>query len=268
MKLSLIILGILLACPCPLSAQDLTKIDRRLVKEPAYQTKQVKYCLLVFGPEAAYRVWLVQDGETLYVDRNGNGDLTEPGEKIEAKKGDATDPAEGCFYFEAGDIPEGKLRHKRLTVVLRKIDHMAQQEEQIKQHLQQYPQARGCMLGLEVEIPGWKGIGLGGRIMQVVALCDAHGVLVWGDAPQSAPVLHLRGPWHLLPFSRQQMMVGRPTDLMLGVGTPGVGPGTTAYVGYEGLMPEKAYPTAEITYPPLRPGEPPLKELFELKERC
>ena len=31
-------------------------------------------------PEAQTRVWIVQDGDTLYVDRNGNGDLTEPGE--------------------------------------------------------------------------------------------------------------------------------------------------------------------------------------------
>jgi hypothetical protein len=65
----------------PAPAGDLTKIDRAIAKEPAYQTKP-RYCLLVFGPQAKTRVWLVQDGNTLCIDRNGNGDLTEPGEKV------------------------------------------------------------------------------------------------------------------------------------------------------------------------------------------
>ena len=58
----------LLACLAPLAAQDLSKIDRTIAKEPVYQSKNVKYCLLVFGPEAKHRVWLVHDGEVLYVD--------------------------------------------------------------------------------------------------------------------------------------------------------------------------------------------------------
>src|SRR5438067_566227 len=41
-------------------AADLAKIDRTIVKEPAYKSAP-KYCLLVFGPEAATRVWLVLD---------------------------------------------------------------------------------------------------------------------------------------------------------------------------------------------------------------
>src|SRR5262245_48209470 len=65
------------------SAADLAKIDRTIAKEPAYKGKP-KYCLLVFGPEAQTRVWLVLDGDTLYADRNGNGDLTEEGERLAA----------------------------------------------------------------------------------------------------------------------------------------------------------------------------------------
>lgn len=63
------------------TAADLTKIDRTIAKEPVYKHKP-KYCLLVFGPEAKTRVWLVVDGDVLYVDRNGNGDLTERDEKV------------------------------------------------------------------------------------------------------------------------------------------------------------------------------------------
>src|SRR5215468_22156 len=74
---------------------DLTKIDRTIAKEPAYKSKP-KYCLLVFGPEAKMRVWLVLDGDVLYVDRNGNGDLTEKGERV----------ADPDSAYEPGDITE------------------------------------------------------------------------------------------------------------------------------------------------------------------
>src|SRR5262249_36523001 len=51
-------------------------------KEPTYQNGP-RYALLVFGPKREQRVWMVLDGTTLYVDRNANGDLTEPGERLE-----------------------------------------------------------------------------------------------------------------------------------------------------------------------------------------
>ena len=78
-------LGTLVLGVVPAQAVDLIKIDRTIAKEPVYQSKP-KYCLLVFGPEAKTRVWLVRDGDLLYVDRNGNGDLTEKGERHTAIK--------------------------------------------------------------------------------------------------------------------------------------------------------------------------------------
>jgi hypothetical protein len=69
-------------------------------------------------------------------------------------------------------------------------------------------------------------------------------------------------------FYRQRLQVGRAVDVTLGVGTPGVGPGTMAYVFYDGVIPRTAYPKLEVTYPPVRPGEPPLRELYELRGRC
>jgi hypothetical protein len=62
-------------------AVDYDKVERRLVKEPAYQTKNPRYALFLFGPEARLHVWVVLDGETLYVDRNGDGDLTAENER-------------------------------------------------------------------------------------------------------------------------------------------------------------------------------------------
>src|SRR5262249_50418082 len=62
-------------------AADLAKVARSLAREPAYQAKP-KYCLVVYGPEAKTRVWLVLDGDVLYADRNGDGDLTGKDERI------------------------------------------------------------------------------------------------------------------------------------------------------------------------------------------
>src|SRR5262249_51557517 len=74
--------SVLLCCSNPSSAADLTKIDRTIAREPAYKG-QPKYCLLVFGPEAKSRTWLVRDDEAIYVDRNGNGDLTGDSKRIQ-----------------------------------------------------------------------------------------------------------------------------------------------------------------------------------------
>src|SRR5262249_12809321 len=110
-RLPVIVATLLFATSSPASAVDLKKIDRTIAKQPAYATKQAKYCLLVFGPEATTRVWLVVDGDFLYVDRNGNGDLTETGERVpfstfrEADRG----PYSGQREAQVGDIFEGKL---------------------------------------------------------------------------------------------------------------------------------------------------------------
>lgn len=108
-----------------LRAADLTKIERTIRKEPTYQSKQPRYCLLVFGPEAKFRVWLVLDGKTLYVDRNGNGDLTEDGEKIAAKKGLDIFGEDGEYIFDVDAIHEGPRTHKNFSLTIRKLDYLA-----------------------------------------------------------------------------------------------------------------------------------------------
>src|SRR5262245_56037585 len=102
------------SCLASAAAGDLRDIERKIVKEPQYKTKP-RYCLLVFGPEAKTRVWLVVDGDALYVDRNSNGDLTEDGEKVAAKKADAFADSKD-FEFEAGDLRDGKVMHKKLSL--------------------------------------------------------------------------------------------------------------------------------------------------------
>ncbi len=97
----------------PALAVDLTKLDRTIAKEPAYKTAP-KYCLLVFGADAKTRVWLVIDGDALYADRNGNGDLTEKGEQLITK----SPPA----FPEIGEIVEADsgARHTGLRIIAQK----------------------------------------------------------------------------------------------------------------------------------------------------
>src|SRR6516225_2384890 len=102
--------AVLLIAPLA-QAADLAKIERKIAKEPAYQTRTPKYCLLVFGLDARTRVWLVQDGDALYVDRNGNGDLTENGERVKLKQQNDLSRS-----FEAGDLTLDGLTHTGLRV--------------------------------------------------------------------------------------------------------------------------------------------------------
>jgi hypothetical protein len=258
-------LAMLLFSTPVVSAADLSKIERSIAKEPAYHSKP-KYCLLVFGPEAKTRIWLVQDGDTLYVDRNGNGDLTEVGEKVVAEKGDGN--AEGHFTFKVGDVRDGTRLHKGLQVLVTKIDHLASQDRHVKALLTRNPKAQGYYILIDMEMPGWKGEGIGGRVQQRAFFVDVYGALQFADHPGDAPVVHFGGPRQVTLFGDHQLTVGRESDVVLGVGTPGIGPGTTAWFDYGGVIPPNVYPTLAIVFPPSNPGEPPIQEHYELKRRC
>jgi hypothetical protein len=99
----------------PAMSADLTKIDRTIFKEPKY-TSQPHYALLVYGPEAKTRIWLVLDGQVLYLDRNGNGDLTEANERIELDVV-ASKKTPGESVFNIGEIAGVRLRlHSKDTL--------------------------------------------------------------------------------------------------------------------------------------------------------
>ena len=93
----------------------LKSLDRRIQKEPEYIARRPLYGLLVFGPAAERRVWMVLDKskptaalyDVMHVDLNANGDLTEPTERVVGKaEGDTVrfilpdlkDPATGSVH--------------------------------------------------------------------------------------------------------------------------------------------------------------------------
>lgn len=258
---------ITLAATATASATALVDVDRSIGREPDYQSQSVRYCLLVFGPEAKTRVWLVQDGDRLYVDRNGDGDLTGPDEQVIADP-KWSSPERGTFLFTAGDIRDGSCVHKDLSLNILQIDHLAADDEHVRAALAGDPSVRGYVMTLDVDMAEWKGSGLDGRVSQTCTVRDSHGLLQFGDSPERAPVLHFGGPWHATLYGSQILRVGRETDLILGVGTPGVGPGTTVFTSYGELIPEAACPVVEISYRPQHEGDPPVRERYELKHRC
>jgi len=259
--------------PVVLAAEP-PKVERTIGKEPAYKTEAPKYGLLVFGPAAKDRVWLVQDGDTLHVDRNGNGDLTEAGETVAATKPrEGVVPDEGEFIFEVGELKVGKQTHKAFTVLVRPLAGFANSEfgqrSDVKAMIAKDPKTAVLTLRGEIDVPGMKGGGTDGRLSFVAGPLDLSGVLQFANKPADAPVIHFGGPLEVTFYSDlPTMRVGRNSEFVLVVGTRGIGPGTFAMLSYMDTIPTDAKPVAEVTYQPAKPGDPPLKEKYEIKERC
>jgi hypothetical protein len=249
--------------PAGAAAADLTKVDRTLRKEPTY-IHSPKYCLLVFGLKADFRVWLVQDGDVLYVDRNGNGDLTEPGERVKQKNARDTYRA-----FEADSVSDGKLTHNALVVTQSKTNESAvNNSREWKRINSQKDGPWTWTVGLQAERPPSDARKLPRRIGYIVN-GDQNGYLLFADRPQDAPIVHLNGPWTLgLQDYKGRFTAGHKTELQIGVGTFGVGPGTFSFVLYKDTIPETAYPVADVRFPAREKGADPIKRQFTLKERC
>jgi hypothetical protein len=238
------------------SAFDLATIDRRISKEPPYQGKP-KYCLVVFGPKAEKRVWLVLDGDVLYVDRNGNGDLTEPGKRLlqPTKKSADADTGEVIRIYDAGEVSEsqGKIKHQLQLQITR-------------------------------ESPSIWIYDSNGYVFQHTE-SDHHGDLRFAGRPQEAPIIHFHGPLALTPRQRYWpdpdipnvvLARGNESGLMVRLGTPGLGKGTFAFYNpflgrsqavYPSL-PNAGSPVVEIAFPSKQPDGKPIQTKVALHGRC
>jgi len=210
-------------------AADLSGIPRTILKEPVYQGKP-RYCLLVFGKEADTRIWLVQDGKDLYVDYNGNGDLTEIGEKY---LGDGNSFRIGKLVERDGTI------HRNLQISCRPDGTF--------------------MMDLRNE----------GRRRQYVGI-DRMDKPTWGDRPENAPIIHFNGPMSLQrygPLYKMPRMTAPSRTiryaLRVMLGTPGLGKGT--FASYDETCSEQLGPIqADIVYPPSTKTGIAIKERVQL----
>jgi hypothetical protein len=268
-----IVLFVLSAWATNQAPADPPTIDRSIGKEPVYQTKTPKYCLLAFGPEGKDRVWLVLDGNTLFVDRNGNGDLTEPGKKVVTDRRFGGDPDVDGFAFDVGEVKVGGRTHKGLMVYFSPLQRYAGgslgSRSDVKAALAKDAKAVAALVRVDVDAPGMRGGGIEGQLSFTAGPIDLDGVFQFADEPAKAPIVRLGGPLQITFYGeRPTLRVGRETDLVLVVGTPGEGPGTFAMLSYEGTIPESAKPVAEATLPAAKSGAPPVNEKWTIMGRC
>lgn len=263
MRLSCFLFAAFLAGTTPAVAADLTKLDRKLTKEPTYQG-QPRYALLAFGAEAKSRVWVVIDGDTLYVDRNGNGDLTEEGEKVARKN------KEGEYrQFEAGEIRDGALTHKELFVTQSNgTKDMVGGEKEFAR----LKAAGGEPLVYSVRLKAERAAEDKRKLPKHIGYIvngDGTGWLAFARKPAEAPILHFNGPWTMeVQDNKQRFTAGHKTMLQIGVGSRGIGPGTFTWVLYPDTIPNDVYPVAETTFPAQKSGAKPITQKDTLKERC
>ena len=202
----------------PATAADLTRIDRYLAREPSYQTNLPKYCLLVFGREAGTHVWLVLDGDVLYIDRNGSGDLTEPGKRVPgARTGRWLD-------FHAGMVPTGEGKLHDLQIRVRDLNLVD-----------------GKCTGMDLILDG--------KHKRFAGFDDAN-PLRFAQRPGQAPILHLEGPLMMKLYGDPPTFIpGQETELNIAIGTPGVGPGSFCAIHCCTVLDCKVSPVAEIEFP-------------------
>lgn len=244
-------------------AADLSKIERAIRKEPAYKGKP-RYCLLVFGPEAKQKVWMVVDDAHLYVDRDGDGDLTAPAERVVPPPftPDADTPYVERRDITAGDVLGGKhtaLEVQQVRFVPNYVPKSRAEAEEVRQVAAATP--GGQVFGISVAVAARLGLG---RVRMTAGL-DLRGVLRFAGRPAEAPVVHFDGPFRLELVPGQELVHnGKPTSLYCRLGTPGSGAGTFAAVTEPGLVPAEVHPVAELEFP----GDRPVRARVALKLRC
>jgi hypothetical protein len=257
------------------TASGLDKIDRAIRKEPAYKAKP-KYCLLVFGPRAKARAWLALDGDTLYVDRNGNGDLTETGALVRMPPFEKT--ASPAFAeqreVKAGAIRDGPLTHTNLVITQLRLRRGFKPKTPEEVWFKEVAGANRDGLAYFVSIEAQRRPPDGKRLSRVrqIAWEDEGGLLHFADRPQDAPVIHFGGPLRMGLLGGQALVRGdKPVELISFVGTPGLGKGTFAtlyHTSQPGLVPEGKHPLAEVEFPAKAPKSAPVRVQVVLSERC
>jgi hypothetical protein len=256
-----------------LAAAGAGDVPRGPAKEPTYQTKAPRYCLLEFGPRRPDRVWLVHDGDSLYVDRNGSGDLTAADKKVTAEKVTGPGAVEGQCRFKAGELRVGGRVHKGLQVwatPLKTLGASTKSLPNAKAALVADPNALVYSLTLDVAWPGLTGKGVDGRVIQWAGNADSEGTLLFGQRPADAPVVRIgSGPLQVrLVEAPKALKLGRDNNLYPSVGTAGRGPGTFAPIAYEDTIPAEVVAVVDAAFPAASPGGLPVRKRYELKERC
>jgi hypothetical protein len=245
MRLRLLALAALLAAVAPATAVELAKLDRRIAKEPAYEHKPL-YGLAIIGPDAATRIWLVLDGDRLYVDKNCNGDLTDDGPPAELKGKSENES------FPLIDVsPDGGKTVYKFDVMLWNRPSARPKDAD--------PERDPFNQSVHVTFPDKRYFGAWG---------DQHKALTFAMKRDDAPILHYGGPLQM-GFEIRDPLVREKDGFKLSacVGTPGSCDGAWVHLLYT-TIPRNPSPHVTLEFPPEKPGGPAVRAKFALKERC
>jgi hypothetical protein len=245
-------------------AADLSKIDRKIAALPKFGAERQFYALLVLGPEATTKVWFVVDGENLYVDRNGNGDLTDDGGPFRA-----TASSQGTFVPVSRSWKVGTLavspRYSDVDVSVAMVNPSWRPAPTAsnRERMEDFMAVAG-------RIPH---VNLSSIRVTIDGKRQQFGHAMFRTSPAEAPVFHLDAP---LTLGLVESIVptvlkrGQELDLTLAAGTPGFSAdhsGCFSYLMYAEL-PADARPVAVVEFPAANPGEylPPVR--ITLDDKC
>ena len=248
----------------PAAAVDLARMDRSIGKEPIYESGEPQYCLMVFGLEAKVRVWVVLDGDSLYLDRDGDGDLTDPGERVAPvtalHRSEKRPDAEVLRDFtlrrpltDTGQVDGEPILSCVPDVFWFHVFQLVPRDDFDEPHAKQFRKT-----------PFRVAVAAVNRYEQ-----DSN--LAFAARPEEAPILHFDGPRHFALSSRMDpkaLRRGERVYLVARLTTPGLNASvTTLHVSGAGV-PDSLHPVAEIECPPRRAGGKPVRYRVKLTQRC
>lgn len=225
---------------------DVSKVDRKILSEPAYVAAP-RYALLLLGGEGKTRVWIALDKskaelpyyDVVYLDRDADGRLGEEGEK---RVGTRNENNYVISTFEKLEFADAGLKLEDFQVY------------------SQFARRKNPTVWIKGRVNGkvtlYGGYGSGG------------GITEGAGTPEKAPVLRL-DPFGTLEFHHAhpgELKRGEPYEVMLYVGTRGSGPATFLAVDEHFLDPGKDRIFATLIARDSRGEE--IRERVQLKEHC
>jgi hypothetical protein len=212
-------------------------LDRSIGKEPEYRSTP-KYSLITLGDDAGVKVWMVEDGKRLFVDRNANGDLTDDGPALEPSGLQTLSEGRWGFrYLLDAIVPNDGSRHPEF--ILRRWNYDGKED------------CYGLSLSVGGKLPmyaGWFGT-------------------FWSTTREQAPVIHFGGPFTPKLLRRKAFTLGETQErLSLCFVHPGSGPGAESRLSIEAL-PRFVVPRMTIEWP-VADGAAPLQTSQDLMKRC
>lgn len=210
--------------------------ERRLVQEPDY-SQRPRYVLLAFGVDRPVSVWMVEDGRTLYLDRNANGDLTDDGPPLQPSEERRLGPDRWDFEYvtDAIELPDGS---RQTAFRLARWNYGTEADNY------------GLSVTLDRQTPmyaGWTPF--------------------WSESPESAEVIHFGGRLRPVLLRAKEFVLSSTLDrLSIALVHRGANKAADSRLSIDAL-PESLVPEVTIAWP-VAEGEPALETKHLLSERC